>query len=261
MKATKGSGGQSATRRSSVAITPHPIPPRLKSLGTGWKLLAHVEEFSLYEAIFEEETDKAKHGELLASEQSGAGKQAKRSKGQKKLVVASAPHVNFALRASQLGISSRGDAAQRTKLAIALVDLMEDAAGQFAGDREELMDSLTEHLGGLLLGALNRSEGSQVRIRSAASRIKKVLASVESAVRQIQRYRTKIPTPKDKSRGSWTWAIQLTAKDIFRDSRTRPRQQDIWDELEAQGWVIKGNDIVESKRKKMTDAGLAGLPT
>jgi hypothetical protein len=251
------------TRSSDDSLAPtngHPLPPYWAMCCPNPKLVAHVEEFSLYEIPAAASASKTDHRKSQPPRSFAAQRTASRNGKKTQLLLISAPSVERALRISQFGISERGSAKARLDLALTLLDLTERAAGQFLGDSEDLLDELTGHLGGLILSAVDDAGGSEIRIRSAAARMKKVLSSVESAMRQLQRYRVKMPTPKEKTRGSWTWMLQLTAKNIFRETRQRPRQSEIWARLTDEGWVLRGHDLVESRRKKMNDAGLASLP-
>jgi len=176
------------------------------------------------------------------------------------LFVCSSERVQEALCMSYLGINTRGDYKGRFALAMAFINLMEYAADQFKGDREQLIDQLSKTIGKQLLGALNSATGSRKRLQNVVTGMNKTFSSIVSALRQMHGYRTKVPLPGDKSRGAWTWAIQQEAKAIFRETKQRPRQMDIHRRLGEQGWKLKGNVYEERWKSKILAAGLETLP-
>jgi len=172
-----------------------------------------------------------------------------------------APAVELAMKRARFANSSRPGAEDRLRLKAALWDLMEDAAGQFTGDPDELLEELRETLGRILLTALNNADGSSKRIRGGIKKVTSCVGDVESAITQMVRYRSVLPIPGDKSPGAWTWTVQHTAKRIFRESKARPTKSEIRRELEADGWGFKGHDPEENWKRVLRDAGLGSLPS
>lgn len=169
--------------------------------------------------------------------------------------------VELAMKRARFANSGHRGAEDRLKLKLALWDLMEDAAGQFTGDREDLLDALSATLGQILLDALNKAEGADKRGRAAAKKVSAYLADVGAAIKQMVRYRRVLPMPGDTSAGAWTWIVQYTAKTIFRESKERPRKSAIRFELESEGWGFEGNDPAENWSRVFRNAGLESLPS
>ena len=143
---------------------------------------------------------------------------------------------------------------------LALWGLMEDAAGHFMGDRESLLDDLSETLGQTLLDALNKADGAEKRARIVVKKVTAAASDVEAAITQMVKYRGYRPMPGDKTRGAWTWILQLEAKDIFRETLSRPTQSEIWARLDDEEWSVGVKDRPERQRMKMEQAGLGKLP-
>ncbi len=171
--------------------------------------------------------------------------------------VESSPKVARAMMRSLLGVNSRAGDEDRIALAVALQDLMEHRAGQFLGDWEDLLDRLSESLGEVLLRAFN--DGTKTRPTSAQAAVRRGIERISSAVTQLDRFRTRLPEPGDRSPGAWTWAIQLAAKDIFRESRRPPQEWEIWARLESEGWEVGSHKGDDDRREKLRAAGLESL--
>ena len=172
--------------------------------------------------------------------------------------------VEIALKRARFATSSRGGAEgaeNRLALKIALWDLMEMAAGQFKGDADDLLESLCGTLGKSLLEALDEADGAAKRMKGVVKKMSACIADVEAAMTQLVRYRSKLPMPKETSRGAWTWILQHTAKTIFRESKKRPTKLEIRCQLEAEGWGFKrSNDPGENWKRVFDVAGLGSLP-
>jgi hypothetical protein len=173
----------------------------------------------------------------------------------------SSPSVELAMKRARFANTGRRGAEDRLKLKLALWNLMEDAAGQFTGEREDLLEALTESLGQILLDALNKAEGADRRARAAAKKVSSCLADVGAAITQMVRYRRFLPMPGDRSAGAWTWILQYTAKTLFRETKERPRKSSIRLELEPSGWGFRGHDPKENWSRVFSDAGLGSLPS
>ncbi len=173
--------------------------------------------------------------------------------------IESSPAVDAAMLRSSLGINKRGGDTARLALSLALWDLMEDRAGQFTGDREDLMERLSETLGELLLRAFD--DGNRTRPISALAAARRAVEGLAAATRQMERFRTRRPMPGEKSPGAWTWIAQHEAKTMFRETRERPSQAAIRAALEAEGWAFRGHDPAENWRRVFLAAGLGNLPS
>jgi len=174
--------------------------------------------------------------------------------------VVSSKAVDLALMRSCFRINKRTGDDERLELVWALWQVMELAAGHFKGNPDDLLDSLSNTLGEILLSALNNSDGAERRALGASKKIGKAVNKIETASLNLARFRSSRPMPGDKSLGAWTWILQLTAKEVFRETKLPPRKSSIREMLEADGWGFVGHASEENWIKKFRQAGLENLP-
>lgn len=222
------------------------------------KIIAECPEFTLYE---EEQKTVIRHSSYKKFSRTGRTPKARvqtKETVKKVLIVESSPNVEHALWRSLLGINSRGNADARQRLAMALQDLMLHRAGNFTGDSADLLERLSDTLGEVLINAFNI--GTATKPKAVSTALKQAIESLASANAQINRCRTLLPLPGDRSPGAWTWIIQYTAKSIFRETRKRPTKTQIREKLESEGWQFKGHNKEEDWYRVFQSAGLNNLP-
>lgn len=258
-------------------------PPRKKqparaSLPHG-NVVARCPEFTLYERIEVLAADRAAYESFC--QRTGRTPKARggRARAVTVLCVESSPDVDRALVRALMRTNKAAGAADRERMRLGLWNLMLLAARRFPGDpdafRDQLLDDLADTIGKTLLAALGpafdwqdergrKAGGRKRRIDEASKKAGRVLsravADVETAAASLARFRADIPMPGDDSPGAWTWMLQHTAKEIFRETRERPTKTQIRIALKDEGWTFEGHDPAENWRRVFETAGLDGLP-
>jgi hypothetical protein len=194
------------------------------------------------------------------------------------------PKIERALWRATLGISDRKGSEDRLELALSLRELAERAAkplrvehakrrgsasdpldaevGDAATKRDaDLLESLSGTLGKMLIPMLSTSDPNRARkeAETAAAGIRNAITSIQSAARAIARWKTTRPEPGSNHPGAIVWEMQLTAKQIFRETHKRPTKRQIRRQLEAEGWGIASKDAPARWKKRFKDAGLENL--
>jgi hypothetical protein len=192
----------------------------------------------------------------------------------------SAPEVERALWRATLNINDRGDSEARLDLALALLQLAEQAAGHRSSTPEDLLARLSDTLGKMLIPALSvgprlerkpdgltqydsprsRLDTSKLEAESAAASAKNAITAIKSAMLAIARWKNHRPEPGSNHPASWVWVMQLTAKEIFRETLERPTKGEIRVRMETEGWHIKSKDANARWCERFRIAGLGNLP-
>lgn len=239
-------------------------------------------EFSLWEEIQIVPADPAGYAAFCERTGRTPKASATRERRVKVLRVESSPKVERALVLSLMRINNTPGAAERERMRLALWNLMLLAGGRcpFGSDwddfRDQLLDDLAKTIGKTLLDALGpgfnwqdekerKAAGKKARIDDASKKagrtLDRAVADVETAVMQLARFRANLPLPGDNSPGAWTWMIQRTAKEIFRETRERPTKSEICQRLKAEGWDFTSNDPARDWARVFANAGLESLPS
>lgn len=200
--------------------------------------------------------------------------------------IESSEKVERALLMSTFGINDREGKDIRCNLATSLLHLAEHAAflngyGGKGHDPENLLQSLVSSLGIMLVPALSigpqikvkedgktfydsrkgRMDASLISTDTTSESVKTALSNIASSLTALSRWKHKRPLPGDKTRGSWTWVIQLHAKGIFRETKERPTKAEIIRKMQSDGWDISQKHGIAAWEDKFRLAGLDDLPS